>query len=155
MNFNHIKIKQLDRKLKRNISLSKIELPREGWIKEIRKALKMSYSQLAKRLSVTPNAIKKFEDSEMQGTISLNSLNKIANAMDCRVVYAFVPNESFEKIIDNQIDKVAEKMVQRVYHSMRLEDQNLSDEILKEQLNELKYDLKNNFSSKIWNYEVL
>jgi predicted DNA-binding mobile mystery protein A len=154
MNFNHIKIKQLDRKLKRNISLSKIELPREGWIKEIRKALKMSYSQLAKRLSVTPNAIKKFEDSEMQGTISLNSLNKIANAMDCRVVYAFVPNESFEKIIDNQIDKVAEKMVQRVYHSMRLEDQNLSDEILKEQLNELKYDLKNNFSSKIWNYEI-
>lgn len=154
MNFNHIKIKQLDRKLKRNISLSKIELPREGWIKEIRKALKMSYSQLAKRLSVTPNAIKKFEDSEMQGTISLNSLNKIANAMDCRVVYAFVPNESFEKIIDNQIDKVAEKMVQRVYHSMRLEDQNLSDEIHKEQLNELKYDLKNNFSSKIWNYEI-
>jgi len=152
--FDQIKIRQLDRRYKEKILLSKIEIPRNGWIKEIRTALKMTYKQLSKRLSMTPSAIMKFENNEVRGTINLNSMEKIAEALNCKFVYALVPKDSLENIIDLQVEKFAEKMIKRVSHSMLLESQSVSDKAIKEKLNDLKRSLKDKLSSKIWNDEI-
>jgi len=152
--FQQIKINQLDRKFKRKVLMRDIEVPREGWIKEIRSAFKLTYAQLAKKLSITPSAIKKFETNEINGKINLKSLNKIADAMNCKLIYALVPHESLEKIIDDRIDYVAVNMISHIDYSMMLEKQSLNGKILKEQMDNLKSKLKNNFSSKIWNYDI-
>lgn len=152
--FQQIKINQLDRRFNKKVLLREVENPREGWIKEIRKALMMTYSQLGKKLSVTPAAIQRFEKNEMEGSINLNSLNKIATALNCKLIYAIVPNESLEKTIDSQIDKVVRQVVSKVDHSMSLEKQNINKIYLKEQINALKRNLKNNLSNKLWNYEI-
>lgn len=149
-----IKIRQLDKRFKRKVLLSEIEIPRDGWIREIRTALKITYKQLSKKLSMTPSAIMKFENNEVRGTISLNSMSKIAEALNCKFVYSIVPNESLEKIIDAQIEKAAEKMIKQVSHSMQLESQTVNAAERREQLNDFKKELKDNFSSKIWNYEI-
>ncbi|HPS65906.1 MAG TPA: mobile mystery protein A, partial [Ignavibacteria bacterium] len=143
-----------DRKFKRKVLMRDIEVPREGWIKEIRSAFKLTYAQLAKKLSITPSAIKKFETNEINGKINLKSLNKIADAMNCKLIYALVPHESLEKIIDDRIDYVAVNMISHIDYSMMLEKQSLNGKILKEQMDNLKSKLKNNFSSKIWNYDI-
>jgi predicted DNA-binding mobile mystery protein A len=152
--FQQIKINQLDRRFNKKVLLREVENPREGWIKEIRKALMMTYSQLGKKLSVTPAAIQRFEKNEMEGSINLNSLNKIATALNCKLIYAIVPNESLEKTIDSQIDKVVRQVVSKIDHSMSLEKQNINKIYLKEQINALKRNLKNNLSNKLWNYEI-
>ncbi len=151
---HQLKIKQLDRRFKRKILLIEIEIPRDGWIKEIRTALKMTYAQVSKKLSITPSAVLKFEKNEINGTININSMNKIAETLNCKFVYALVPNESLEKIIDTRVGKVAEKMINQIGHSMSLETQSVNQKELKEQLNNLKKELKDNLSSKLWNYEI-
>lgn len=152
--FDQIKIKQLDRRFKEKILLSEIEIPRNGWIREIRTALKMTYKHLSKKLSMTPSAIIKFENNEVRGTINLNSMYKIAEALNCKFVYAMVPNDSLENIIDLQVEKIAEKMIMQVSHSMLLESQSVRNKEINEQLYDLKRSLKDNLSSKIWNNEI-
>ena len=81
-------------------------------------------------------------------------MEKIAEALNCKFVYAIVPNDSLENIIDLQVENFAEKMIKRVSHSMLLESQSVSDKEIKEKVNELKRSLKDKLSSKIWNDEI-
>ena len=73
-----------------------------GWIKEIRLALGMSAAQLARRLKVRQSTVAKLEKSEAEETISLQSLRKAAEALDCTLVYAFVPRTSLEACVQAQ-----------------------------------------------------
>ncbi|MCX6166060.1 MAG: helix-turn-helix domain-containing protein, partial [Ignavibacteriae bacterium] len=90
--FESLKISQLDKKIS---VFSNFEIPKSGWINIIRKTLGMTYSTLAKKANTSPQVIKKFEQNEIEGKITLNTLKKIASAMNCKFVYAFVPEVSF------------------------------------------------------------
>jgi len=148
--FNVLRIKQLDRKL--NI-FSGFEIPRDGWINIIRKTLGLTYAQLAKRINTSPQVVKKFEQNETEGKITLNTLHKIASSIDCRLVYAFVPVTSFEKIIDTKAEHIADKIISRVSDTMSLESQSTDKEELQRQKNEIIYELKKN-PKKLWKYEI-
>ncbi len=148
--FDALKVSQLDKKLS---VFSGFEVPSNGWINLIRKTLGMTFAHLAKSYNTSPQVIKKFEQNEVDGTITLNTLKKIAATMDCKLIYAFVPNVSFEKIIDDRAEKVAEYMINRVSNSMSLESQLLREDEIKRQKIELKHDLKKDLR-KIWKYEV-
>ncbi|HEY5125597.1 MAG TPA: mobile mystery protein A [Ignavibacteria bacterium] len=154
MSYNLLKIRQLDNKLRIVKEVLDENVPPKGWIYEIRNALQLTFGQLSRRIGISAPTIKVFENSEVKGTITLNSLRKFAESVNCKLVYAIVPNESLEKIIDNQIEKVAGGVVKRTSHSMNLENQNINSEEEKKQAEELKINLKAKFSSKIWNYEV-
>lgn len=65
--------------------------PIQGWIKTIRCALKMTVQQLADRLGLTRRTVRGFETSEIKDMITLGTLKKVANAMECELIYAFVP----------------------------------------------------------------
>ena len=48
-------------------------------------------ADLARRLKVTPPAVRSFEQAEADDRITLASLRRTAAAMDCELVYTLVP----------------------------------------------------------------
>src|ERR1700733_2845339 len=73
--------------------------PVRGWIKAVRAALGMSTAQLAKRLGIKQPSLVALEQSEAKGTIQLDTLRRVAEALDCTVIYALVPNKPLEKMV--------------------------------------------------------
>jgi predicted DNA-binding mobile mystery protein A len=65
--------------------------PAAGWLRSIREALGLSLADQARKLKVTPPAIRAFEQAEAEDRITLASLRRTAAAMDCDLVYTLVP----------------------------------------------------------------
>jgi predicted DNA-binding mobile mystery protein A len=114
---------RLDSKLAVIKPIDRFARPPKGWIRAIRDAIGMSGSQLGKRMGVTPQAVADLEKSETVGKIGLDTLRRAAEAMDCVLVYAIVPNTSLIEMVDERARALALKALNRVSHSMALEDQ--------------------------------
>ena len=97
--------------------------PAGGWLRAIRTALGMTTGQLASRIAVTQPRINEMEKAEVDGSITLNSLERAAQAMGCRVVYVLVPHEPLRKTMQVRAELLAERRVSAVEQTMRLEDQ--------------------------------
>lgn len=54
----------------------------------------MSSKALGARMGVTAQGVRKLEQAEEGGTITLNTLARIAHGLDCEVHYVFVPRTS-------------------------------------------------------------
>ncbi len=114
--------------------------PVRGWIKAIREALGMTTAQLAKRLGVKQPSLVAIEQSEEKGTIELPRLRRVAEALDCPLVDALVPNRPLEETVRDRARAFLRRRREHVEHSMRLEDQGVQrkdsepqvDEILRE-----------------------
>src|SRR5690242_8909577 len=89
---------------------SNIEMPAEGWIRTVRKALGMSGAQLAKRMGVTRARIAQAEKAELEGGVTLKSMQATAEALGCKFVYAFEPPVTVDNIIMAQARKKAESI---------------------------------------------
>jgi len=100
--------------------------PAEGWIRTVRKALGMSGPQLARRLGVSRARISTLELSELDGAVSLKTMQDAAEAMGCRLVYAVVPETTVGRAVEQQALKKAAALVRRSSTHMALEDQSLS-----------------------------
>ena len=100
--------------------------PPRGWIRAIRDALGMSALQLGTRLGVKQQSVLDVEKSEVSGTLQLKTLRKVAEALDCTLVYALVPNSSLEDAVQTRAREIARKELVRVGHTMDLEAQGLS-----------------------------
>lgn len=128
---------------------SNIKTPTEGWIRTVRKALGMSGAQLAKRMGVTRARIAQAEKAELDGGVTLKSMQAAAEAMGCRFVYAIVPPDSIENVIIAQARKKAQAIVGRAGKHMALEDQAVSDNRTQHEIarlmNELIYDRPSDF----------
>ena len=112
----------LDRRLSAWRELPATPPPR-GWLRSLREALGMPRDEVARRLGMTKQGVSKLETSEADGSISLDTLRRAAEALDARLVYALVPNRSLEAIVDQRANEVARRDVERVRHTMLLEDQ--------------------------------
>ncbi|CAN5362670.1 mobile mystery protein A [soil metagenome] len=144
-------IEQLDRKLKPFVEAEKTALPEKGWIYSIRTALNMTLEQLGNKLNKTRQGIKNLENSESTESISIRSLKEIANALDMRLVYGFVPKQgSLEKLIDIKAEELAKKIVLRTNHTMQLENQGNSKEQINKAIAELAYELKREMNKALW-----
>lgn len=115
--------KQLDKHFLQLVELKMIQRPMRGWVRAIRDALNMSGLQLSKRLSMSKQGVGELEKSEVAGSISIKTMQKAAEALDCVFVYALVPRESLSAIVEKQARKVVEKQQAYISHSMMLEDQ--------------------------------
>ncbi len=83
----------------------------------------MSSAQLAKRLGVKQPTVIALEQSELKGSVELATLRRAAEALDCTVVYALVPNQPLEKMVRDRARQVSGARRAAVEHSMLLEDQ--------------------------------
>jgi predicted DNA-binding mobile mystery protein A len=68
-----------------------VTTPKGGWIRAVRQARGLSLQGLAKRLGIQRQNVLQFEKSEERGHILLWNLKRIAEAMDCELVYAIIP----------------------------------------------------------------
>lgn len=144
-------IDQLDRKLAKLQVLTEVDVPSKGWINAIRTALNMSLVQLARRLNKTSVSVKEMEEREQNKTITLKKLIEVGEALDLQFVYAFLPKESsIEKTIDKQAQRVARDLVMRTSHTMKLEEQENSDERLLQAIKDRAEKLKQEMPRHLW-----
>jgi predicted DNA-binding mobile mystery protein A len=101
--------------------------PPKGWVRAIRDALGMTGVQFAKRLGIRPQSVEALEKSEANGSIQLKTLRRAAEAVDCTLVYALVPNSSLEGTLQARARKIALRDLGRVAHTMKLEAQDTGD----------------------------
>lgn len=117
-----------------NIDFKRINRPKEGWIRTLRKALGMSSPQLARRLDISKSQASQIERMETEDRITLKQLRRVAAALECDLVYALVPRQSLDVMLRNRARLKAERLVAQVDAQMKLESQQLSKEKLRDQI---------------------
>lgn len=126
--------KRLDDRLAALKPAERFRAPPKGWVRAIRDALGMSGVQYARRLRVRPPSVAALEASEESGAIQLKTLRRAAEALDCTLVYALVPNDSLEGSVRARARKIALRDLGRVAHTMKLEAQETPDGATDERL---------------------
>lgn len=100
-----------------------LERPPSGWLRAIRDGLGLTTRQFAARLGVSQTRVVALEHSEAADSVTLASLRRAAEALDCTLVYALVPKRPLADMLRQQAERKADEQLQRVSHSMRLENQ--------------------------------
>jgi predicted DNA-binding mobile mystery protein A len=127
-------IRHLDKRLSTLRPLTKSARPPKGWLRAVRDALGMTTAQLARRMGVTQPRIIELEQAEVSGGVSLHSLQRAAEALGCRVIYALVPDRPLAEVVHARAELIAEKQLASVRHTMSLEDQAVQDKQVNKEL---------------------
>jgi predicted DNA-binding mobile mystery protein A len=128
---------QLDERFRELGPAKRYATPVRGWIKAIREAFGMTTAQLAKRLGIKQPSLVELEQSEARGTIELATLRRVAEALDCTLVYALVPNKPLESTIRDRARSLVNRRRGPVEHSMLLEDQKVPAKNVEARLDEI------------------
>ena len=120
-------IRHLDERFSALRPLAKSQRPPKGWLRAIRDALGMTTAQLGRRLNVSQPRIVELEQSEVSGGVSLNTLQRAAEALGCRLVYALVPEKPLAETVRKRAEEIADRRSSAVEQTMRLEDQAVRD----------------------------
>lgn len=126
------------------------QTPSEGWLATLRKALGMSGAEVAARMNVSRNAVYQAERNERDGAITINQMQKLAEAMGGRFVYAIVPEGSIEDVILAQARRKAEARIRRASAHMALEKQSLPSAQTKQRIEELADELARDMPPDFW-----
>jgi predicted DNA-binding mobile mystery protein A len=142
---------QLDASLQRFAALRTVTPPQKGWVRAIRDALGMTAKQLAGRLGVSQQAVTHVENTELSGSVTIKTMRRIAESLDCVFVCGFIPRSSLEATLRKQAEKVAATRLAQASQTMALEDQALSTGENKKVLSDLVDELVDTLPSKLWN----
>lgn len=126
----------LDRRL-RDLRNAVGPRPNGGWIRAIRESLGMSGAELGRRIGVSAQAVSAMERSERSGAIRLETLERAANALGCDVVYALVPRQDLQRLVEDQARRKATAHIAPIAHHARLEDQEVGPEALDDEIEDL------------------
>lgn len=126
MNKKKLIREQMETTLAKLNILRKVNPPVKGWIRAIRNALGMSSRQLAIRMGVAQQSVSRIEKDELSGSVTIKTMRKTAEALDCIFVYAFVPRHSLNKTLHSQAMIYAKGQLNQVSQTMALEAQSLS-----------------------------
>ena len=150
-NKHSLLIEQLDQKLQPFDQTKKALVPERGWINTIRTTLNMTMAQLGTKLNITRQGVKNLEKSEANGTITLNSLRDVSNAMDLKLVYAMVPMDgTINDLVNVKAEKLARRIVMRTNQNMKLEDQGIEEKKLAKTIQELANEIKREMRKSLW-----
>ena len=130
-----------------------LRAPPKGWIRALRQALGMTTAQLACRMGVSQPRVVELEQSEASHNLTLRSLARAAEALDCTLVYALVPKVSLDQRMHQQATHIVAKHMQATAHSMRLEAQGTAADAQARDLNALVETLINTKPSRLWEAE--
>jgi predicted DNA-binding mobile mystery protein A len=120
-------IRHLDKRFTGLRRLAQSPRPPKGWLRAIRDALGMTSAQFARRLGVSQPRIIELEQSEVSGSVTLNTLQRAAEALGCRLVYALIPEKPLAETVRERTELIAERQLKAVEQTMRLEDQFVKD----------------------------
>ncbi len=142
--------RQLDKRLNTLRNAEELARPPRGWVRAIREALGMTAAQLARRMGVTQPRIVALEQAEARGALTLESLEAAARALDCRLVYALVPRQPLDVLVEERARRLAQKRLEAISHSMALEAQGVEPAEESEQRERLARQLIEKAGSGLW-----
>ncbi len=131
--------------------------PPSGWVKAVRGSLGLTIRQLADRVGVGHGSINQIEKREPKKRVTLESLEQIARAMDCKLVYAIVPQDAastLEDILNARAKEAATRILRSVEHSMRLEAQGTSEKDVLREVDRIAKELKETGDPRVWSKEI-
>lgn len=111
----------------REVPASAKASPHGGWIRAIREALGMPRSALAQRMHVGEKRVQQMELGEARGSITVSSLSRAAEALNCELIVALVPRVALETQVQQRRLQLAQDWIKsRMLHTMSLEGQDLN-----------------------------
>jgi predicted DNA-binding mobile mystery protein A len=88
----------------------------------------MTGAQLARRLKLSPARIYRIEQDEVAGRLTIRTMRRVGEALDCAFVYGFVPNTSLQEAVRRKAEAAAREKLLRLSQTMHLEGQDLTDQ---------------------------
>ena len=110
----------------------------------------MTTKQLAERLGVSQPRIVELEQSEASGSVTLNTLQRAAEALGCRLVYVLVPDRPLADTVRARADLVASRITGAVAQSMRLEDQDVRNKDVAKELHRRQVERLLSRPARLW-----
>ena len=123
---NDLASNQLNRRISSLRSVQSQATVHPGWIRFMRQSLQMTLKQLAEKAHLSLPTIAQAERGEAAGKTSLATLKTMAHAMDCELMYAFVPKKDVSELIENAAFEKAKKILSQADVHMTLEDQQVT-----------------------------
>lgn len=111
--------------------------PPKGWIRAIRDALGMTTRELAARAGLSHPRVTQIEQAEASGSVTLATLERVAEALGCRLEYVLVPERPLEEMVRDQARRKAAATLEDVDHTMALEQQRTGEQDRRRQLDKL------------------
>lgn len=126
--------------------------PRRGWVRAIREALGMNGRQLAERIGIARSHLSQIESAEARDSVSLRTLRRVADALGCELVYAFVPRggSTLEEMVRERARAVAERIVGDVATTMALEAQSVDRDFRKREVDRVASELVHLMRRDLW-----
>jgi len=149
--YTDLQLRQLDERVRPLRAFANTSRPRSGWIRAVRRALGMTQPQLAARLGLTRQSLNGLEQAEAGGRITLESLERVAKALGCRLSYAIVPAAgSLAAIRAQRAEEIAERQLKAVSHSMKLEAQGVTKKEIARQRRHFVAELLRGSGRELW-----
>lgn len=126
---DELAISQIEKRLKKLRRVLNEAQVSPGWIYYMRHALNLTLEKLGKRANLSKATIQQVEKREIAGRITLATLKKLAHAMDCEFMYAFVPKNELKTFLFEKAYKKAEYIIKNADTHMTLEDQKVTEGI--------------------------
>jgi predicted DNA-binding mobile mystery protein A len=146
----HLKLEQIQRQLEAFAPLLKLQRPRQGWLKLVRAALGRTERQQAGMLGISGPALHKAEKSEAEDRITLGQLRRLADGLECELVYALVPRRPLQEAVQQRAHAIACAEVFSVAHSMELDGRRPAESTLRRQVKRRAEELLSGRWSVLW-----
>jgi predicted DNA-binding mobile mystery protein A len=143
-------IRHLDKRFETLRPLATLQRPPKGWVRAIRDALGMTAAQLGKRMGVSQPRIAEVERFEVDGNITLESLQRAAEALGCKLVYALVPEQPLAETVRARAQMIAGKQTRAIEQTMKLEDQAVTDNEAAQALRDQRVEELLRRPSRLW-----
>jgi predicted DNA-binding mobile mystery protein A len=152
MNVKELRLRQVDAVLQEAASHPIPPRPLSGWLRAIREALGMSSAVLAQRLGISASGLRKLEQAEAADAITLATLRRVAEALDCELQYILVPRQPLRQMRWQQAIWRARDWQQRASRTMALEAQQseASSSIQQERLDEMAQEILRSGGPRLW-----
>jgi predicted DNA-binding mobile mystery protein A len=133
MSASELRLLQMDAALEKARLAALPERPISGWLRAIRLALGMSSGVVASRLGITASGLRKLEQAEASDAITLATLRRAAEALDCELHYLLVPRRPLRDMRWQQALARARSWLQRSERTMALEAQSVETPSIREE----------------------
>jgi predicted DNA-binding mobile mystery protein A len=152
MNLKELRLAQMDAVLQDAASHSPPPRPPAGWLRAIRQALGMTSAVLAARLEITASGVRKLEQAEATDAITLGTLRRVAEALDCDLHYMLLPRRPLREMKRRQAMRLAKQWQQRAGRTMALEAQSIDSpsEGEQERLEAMAQEILRTSGTRLW-----
>jgi predicted DNA-binding mobile mystery protein A len=112
----------------------------------------MTSAGLAARLAITASGLRKLEQAEATDAITLGTLRRVAEALDCELQYALVPRRPLREMRRQQAVRLAQQIQQRAGRTMALEAQPIDSpsEATQERLEAMAQEILRTSGVRLW-----